>query len=198
MSEKAIELSKGRGMSIQDTDFNFDFGKFEFLTLHLGQYEKFLAACETEDDIGVVLRLHLLLEKDLEAWCMCASQNGEIFKGFGENLSLDFAAKAQLAHNFGLSVELLKVIKRFNKVRNARSHQIDNLEITDVEIASLSSLISADYPENLLPMNDFQAQIGDDPVYCFSEKTTPNRIRFLLLFSMLKMRMCDDAMRQIS
>ncbi len=184
-------------MSAQEYDFQFNFGKFEFLTLHLGQYEKFLAACETEDDIGVVLRLHLLLEKDLEAWCMCASGNGSIFRGFGENLSLDFAAKAQIAHNFGLSAELLKVIKRFNKARNARSHQIDNLEITDEEIASLSSFISVGYPENLLPMNEFQAQIGEGPAYPFSDKNTPNRIRFLMLFSMLKMRMCDEARRQV-
>lgn len=185
-------------MSNQEDKFQLDFNKFEFLTLHTGQYQKFIAACQTEDDIGVVLRLHLMLEKDLEAWCMCASANGNIFKGFGENLSLDFAAKAQIANNFGLSTESLKIIKRFNKVRNARSHQIENLEITDAEIDSLSSLMADDYPENLLPMNEFEARVGDNPVYSFTDRSAPNRIRFLMLFTMLKMRMLDEAKRQMN
>ncbi|MBA4819470.1 hypothetical protein OLZ33_08585 [Pantoea ananatis] len=184
-------------MKGQEQPFQFNFGKFEFLTLHTGQHEKFIAAAETEDDIGTVLRLHLLLEKDLEAWCACATGNGNIFKGFGENLGLDFAAKNQLAHNLGLSEELYKVIKRMNKLRNARSHQIDNSEITNSEIASLTSLISANYPSNLLPMNEFQAQINKGIIYNFISEETPNRIKFLMLFSMLKMRMCEEAKAQI-
>ncbi len=183
-------------MSNQEDKLQFNFNKFEFLTLHLGQSDKFLAACMTEDDIGVVLRLHLLLEKDLEAWCQCATGNEHIFNGFGESLGLDFAAKVQLAHNFGLSADLFKIIKRFNKIRNVRAHQVENFSITDSEVASLSSLMESNYPSNLLPMDKFLAQIKEDPVYSFSDKSTPNRVKFLMLFSMLKMRMCDEARRK--
>ncbi len=184
-------------MNKLDQPFKFDFGKFEFLTLHTGQSEKFIAACETEDDIGTVLRLHLLLEKDLEAWCACATGNGGIFKGFGESLFLNFAAKNQLAHNLGLSEDLFKIIKRINKVRNDRSHQIDNLEVTDSEIASLKDLVSANYPSNLVPIDQFQAQINQGAIYNFVSKETPNRIKFIMLFSMLKMRMCEEAKAQM-
>lgn len=184
-------------MIVEENKFTFDFSKFDFLTLHLGQAEKFLAACETEDDIGVVLRLHLLLEKDLEAWCVCATGNEHIFKGFGENLSLDFAAKAQIAHNFGLSQDLHKVIKRFNKVRNVRAHQVENFSITNSEIESLTTLMSVNYPSNLLSMDEFLAHVNGGPTYSFCDKEAPNRVKFLMLFSMLKMRMCDEAKRQI-
>lgn len=179
-----------------DNKIKLDFSKFEFLTLHLGQREKFLAACQTEDDIGVVLRLHLLLEKDLEAWCICATENENIFQGFGENLSLDFAAKAQLAHNLGLSEDLHKVIKRLNKVRNSRAHQVENFSITSSEIDSLSALVGFNYPPNLLEMDAFLAKIDDGPIYSFKSSETPLRIKFMMLFSMLKMRMCDEARRK--
>ncbi|MFH8134196.1 hypothetical protein ABU178_08415 [Pantoea osteomyelitidis] len=184
-------------MEISSQPLTFNFSHFEFLTLHTGQHDKFMAACETEDDIGVVLRLHLMLEKDLEAWCICASQNNNIFRGFGENLNLDFSAKNQLAFNFGLSESLNKLIKRFNKIRNVRAHQIDSFALTDPEIESLTSLASQHYPDNLLAVNEFQIQIRGGEPLSFTDKGTPNRLKLVMLYSVLKMRMCDEALRMI-
>lgn len=180
-----------------EESMNVNFSHYEFLTMHTGQYQNFISACETEDDIGVVLRIHLLLEKDIEVWCACASQNGKFFAGFGENLNLDFAAKNQLAFNFGLSEVLYKVIKRINKIRNIRAHQIDKFALTDSEIESLTTLLRVNYPSNLLEVDAFQAQINQGPVFTLTDKETPLRIKFLMLYSILKMRLCDEALRKI-
>ncbi|MBP2167021.1 hypothetical protein J2125_000213 [Erwinia toletana] len=184
-------------MENHDESMQVNFSHFEFLTMHTGQYSNFLAACQTEDDIGAVLRLHLLLEKDLEVWCACSSENGKIFAGFGENLSLEFSAKNQLAYNFDLSEDLYKVIKRFNKIRNVRAHQVDNFAITDAEIDSLTSLIGVNYPSNLLAISDFGVQVNGGEHQLFTSKGTPNRLKLIMIYSMLKMRMCDEALRKI-
>lgn len=180
-----------------DESMDVNFSHFEFFTLHTGQAEKFIAACTTEDDIGVVLRIHLLLEKDIEVWCACASNNGKFFQGFDENLTLEFSSKAQLALNFGLSESLYKAVKRINKIRNVRAHQIDKFAITDSEIDSLSSLLQVGYPPHLLPMNEFNAQIDGGKIFTLTSDETPNRLKFIMLYSILKMRMCDEALQQL-
>lgn len=47
----------------------------------------------TEDDIGLVLRVHLITEAMIEAFCCAAVGNQNLFDGFGENLTMTYAAK---------------------------------------------------------------------------------------------------------
>ncbi|WP_308563957.1 hypothetical protein [uncultured Klebsiella sp.] len=177
-----------------DDSMEVNLSHFEFFSFHAGIADKFIAACTTEDDIGVVLRIHLLLEKDVEVWCACASKNGKFFDGFNENLTMEFSSKAQLAFNFGLSSDLLKAVKRINRIRNVRAHQIDNFALTDPEIESLIALLRSNYPPRLVPIEDFKIQIDGMEKFGLMSNETPNRLKFIILYAVLKMRMREEAL----
>lgn len=168
----------------------FDLLHYRFLTQQDGQSEKILALINSQDDIGVYLRSHLLIEQILEAWIICASRNRDFFFGFGENLNLDFAAKAQLAMNFGMSREMVKFVKKFNKFRNKRSHQIDNAEIASSEIDSLTGIMLQEYPPALTPIQDFRLAVyqGENRNVRFSDSETSLRDKLIMLYAMFSMR----------
>ncbi|EOU9609876.1 hypothetical protein ACOJD9_003144 [Cronobacter dublinensis] len=171
----------------------FNFRHFEFLTMHTGQWEKILSLVNSNDDIGVFLRVHLLIEQSLEAWCICASENNNFFNGFGENLNIDFATKAQLSQNFGLSEPVFKFVKRVNRLRNIRAHQIEKFNITDAEIDALTSLMEVDYPSDIVPMEKFSLSVFGDRDVGFKNKETSNRDRLIMLFGMFLIRINGEA-----
>jgi hypothetical protein len=173
----------------------FDLPHYRLLTQQGGQSEKILALINSQDDIGIYLRSHLLIEQALEAWIICASNNRNFFFGFGENLNLDFAAKAQLAMNFGMSREMVRFVKKFNNFRNKRSHQIENAKITSSEIDSLSGLMLHDYPSALPPIRDFRLAVyqGENREVGFSDSETSLRDKLIMLFAMFSMRSYYEA-----
>ncbi|EHI8888617.1 hypothetical protein J9P32_001462 [Salmonella enterica] len=52
----------------------------EMVLLNEQTWERLYSIMQSEDDIGVVLRLHLVTEKIIEAWC-CAASSRVILKG---------------------------------------------------------------------------------------------------------------------
>ncbi|HFK5713298.1 hypothetical protein JW314_11935 [Enterobacter roggenkampii] len=168
----------------------FDYSRYYTLTLENGRADKLMALINSQDDIGIYLRAHLLIEQTLESWILCASGNREFFSGFGENINLDFAAKAQLAKNFGMSSELHRFVKKFNHFRNKRSHQIDHSEITSSEIDSLTGLMQQGYPSELPSMRDFRLGVYEGQVrhVCFGDSNTSLRDKLIMLYAMFSMR----------
>lgn len=76
-------------------------------------------AFRTEDEIGIVLRLHLLLEQFLTAFLRLKvtadlTKFVPIPRNFGDKLSLSVA--------FGLNLDLSNSIYHFNKIRNRLAH----------------------------------------------------------------------------
>lgn len=173
----------------------FDIVHFRELTQANIQADRMIALFQTQDDIGVYLRVHLLVEFSLESWIVCASGNKEFFKGFGENLNMDFAAKAQLAMNFGMSRELNKFVKKLNSFRNKRSHQIDNADITRNEIDSLTGLMENGYPPEVVPMRGLELRWHGDPprVARFEDAAASLRDKFIILYAVLILRMDFEA-----
>lgn len=173
----------------------FDLTYFRELTLESHQAERMLAIIQSQDDIGIYLRTHLLIEQSLEAWIICTSGNRDFFKGFGENINMDFAVKAQLAMNYGLSPELNKFIRKFNSFRNKRSHQINNSDITGSEIDSLTGLMEHGYPDSLVPIRNFKLGVyqAETRIAAFSEPSTRLRDKLIMLFAMFSMRIHYEA-----
>lgn len=168
----------------------FDYSHYSALAQGDGQVDKLMALINSQDDIGIYLRAHLLIEQTLESWIVCASGNKEFFSGFGENINLDFAAKAQLAKNFGMSGELHKFVKKFNTFRNKRSHQIEHSEITSSEIDSLTGLMQLNYPSKLPSIRNFKLGVyeGNTRVVNFSDSTTSLRDKLIMLYAMFSLR----------
>lgn len=143
-------------------------------------WSRLASTLSSEDDIRVVLRAHLITETMIEAFCCAAVNNRELFNGFGENLTVTYAAKLQLAANLGLNEHSVAELKRINKIRNARSHQIDNSAITDAEIESLRSFISRGGQEDLVALHNFGLRVGDSGMY-LNHPGASNRERFLAI-----------------
>lgn len=146
----------------------------------------------SEDDIGVVLRVHLLTEKMLEAWCCAASDNPLFFDGFGEYLSMSYMAKLKLATNFGLNQFTYNELKFINKIRNARSHQIDNAAITDAEINSLMNLIRDGGQSELVSSGDFGIWV-DGRGLSVNDSSLTNREKFIAIFGAICFRISQQA-----
>lgn len=150
----------------------------EIFTLNEQTWARLLSTMLSDDDIGVVLRVHLLTEKMLEAWSCAASNNPKLFEGFGESLTMSYAAKLKLAQNFGLNEFSYKELKMINRIRNTRSHQIDNAEVTDSEIQKMIALISDGGQESLVKEEKFGLLVDDVGIHLHDPKNT-NREKFI-------------------
>lgn len=149
---------------------------------------------QSEDDIGIVLRAHLITENMIEAWCCASTNNESLFEGFGENLTMTYAAKLQLASNLGLNQFSVAELKRINKIRNARSHQIDNTQITDAEIQSLMTLIRNGGQDHLVNTKDFGLAVDGKKVY-LNRPSSNNREKFLAILGAVFFRATEQAIK---
>ncbi|WP_368893577.1 hypothetical protein [Kluyvera ascorbata] len=166
-----------------------------FMSMFMGNeqtWARMNSTLASEDDIGVVLRIHLLTEKMLEAWCCGASNNPSFFDGFGESLSMSYMAKLKLASNFGLSSFSYNELKLINKIRNARSHQIDNAAITDAEINSLMNLIRDGGQSALVSSGDFGIWV-DGRGLSVNDSSLTNREKFIAIFGAICFRISQQA-----
>lgn len=78
-----------------------------------------IAAAETDDEIGLVLRIHLLVEKVL-IWYIGLRIQGELV-GYVKG-PREFGGKLSLAAAFGLPVAFVRAIHQVNVIRNQLAH----------------------------------------------------------------------------
>ncbi len=113
---------------------------------------QFIKATTSDDDIGTVLRIHLYLERVLEAWVACATENKDIFAG---KINISFSTKLQLAKNFGMPLDISSALETINTIRNKFSHSIENDELTEENIIKLENiLINTQYHEKAIKLKE--------------------------------------------
>ncbi|MFP7326897.1 hypothetical protein [Serratia marcescens] len=110
---------------------------------------QFVKATKSDDDIGTVLRIHLYLERVLEAWTACATENNKIFDG---KININFVTKLQIAKNFGMPNDISSAIEEINRIRNKFSHNIENDEITEQNISKLESILQTTQYHEMSPL----------------------------------------------
>ena len=142
----------------------------EMVLLNEQTWERLSSIMQSEDDIGVVLRLHLVTEKIIEAWCCAASNNVNFFDGFGENLTMSYAAKLKLATNFGLN---------------------EFSEITNEEINKLITLISKGDQRELIENPKFGILIGDKGIH-LNDEGISNREKFIASIAAVILRIAKQ------
>ncbi|EFW0662239.1 hypothetical protein F8Z72_20725, partial [Shigella dysenteriae] len=76
-----------------------------------------------------------------------------------------------------------------------RSHQINNPDITNSEIDSLTSLMEHGYPDSLTPIRDFKLGVygAETRVVSFTGSSTSLRDKLIMLFAMFSMRVHYEA-----
>ena len=78
-----------------------------------------ISAAETEDEVGTVLRTHLIVEKIL-VWYIDCRRTGEIGNYVKE--PREFGNKLSLAAAFGLPLAFVRVLHQLNIIRNKIAH----------------------------------------------------------------------------
>ncbi|HFV9294905.1 TPA: hypothetical protein ACIAIE_004796 [Serratia fonticola] len=95
-----------------------------------------LEALRSPDEVGSVLRMHLYLERVIEAWVAAVTDNPKVFSSQSGSF-FSFSVKLEIAKNFDLPIDLYTAIYMINKLRNQFSHKInkkiENIEIRNIE-----------------------------------------------------------------
>lgn len=162
----------------------------------------FLNMSENEDELGTVLRVHLLSERLLDAWVASTIGNEELFLNApGDRLKFNptFSLKLALAKKLGLHDGACTFLSRINKLRNNFAHQYDCGPLSESEVTIMTEAITS-MPKNekLINLNDVNFAIFDDEgvekaVYAFSSQSTPNRIKLICMFANLFARLTHEA-----
>lgn len=123
-----------------------DVYKFDLAVEKVLDSEIIIAAAETEDELGCVLRYHLMLES-LLAFYLDEKCQGEV--GKYAKPPRDFGQKLGMAAAFGIPMQIAAVIHQVNNMRNklahGRSPQLDNGDVK--QLARLVNLMSAIDPK---------------------------------------------------
>lgn len=123
-----------------------DVYKFDLAVEKVLDVEIIIAAAETEDELGCVLRFHLMLESLLSFYLdeKCQGEVGKYAKP-----PRDFGQKLGMAAAFGIPMQIAAVIHQVNNMRNKLAHgHSPRLDKGDVkQLARLVNLMSAIDPE---------------------------------------------------
>ena len=93
--------------------------------------ETMMAAMETEDEVGCVLRIHLMAENVLVNY-IDAVKNPETEKYLGK--MRDYGVKMAVAAALGMPKSILQVLFHVNRIRNDFAHRgASNLDAGDVQ-----------------------------------------------------------------
>ena len=102
----------------------------------LENFQTIIAAAETDDELGSVLRLHLAVEQ-LLVFYIKEKNHGEISKY--AKVPRDFGGKLSLATAFGLPIPIARTIHQINVIRNKLAHNPD----TSIQTGDLKELSRA-------------------------------------------------------
>jgi len=148
-----------------------------------------ISCSESEDDVGVVLRLHLITENYLEAFICSAIQLEHLFDtdlSNGKPFKLNYYKKLEFASKLGLPNSSLKALEKLNHLRNQLAHRIQSDLVDDATITSLSDHVRSIDGDTTLPLVEEQAEFfnfdgSSRAKYSVTSVETPNRIKLMIL-----------------
>lgn len=162
----------------------------------IGVNKLLMQAIRTEDDIGAVLRIHLLSEQLSEAWICAACDAGNFFGEGNYSVRINCSDKFKLARNLGVPDALYSALKMINSIRNNLAHGSGHNLISNESIEKLVNLLKGFQLEN--PADAWQI---DDPLlvkskdgstiteYTIYDENTPNRLKLFICFAFLMSRL---------
>lgn len=98
-----------------------------------------MKAARTEDEIGCVLRSHLIAESIMEKYLVSRTQEKlSRFFNFKDG-RMSFAVKVQICLAFGMPIEFGEFLVGLNKIRNKFGHDV-NSELNSKELDGLAEI----------------------------------------------------------
>lgn len=105
---------------------------------------KLFSLLEGEDDLGVVLRAHIVIEHELKDFVMASAPKPEHVK-FSD---YDYDGVVTLACILGLSPELKPALSSIGNLRNKFAHELD-MKLADQQTNNLYKLLSGSIKSNV-------------------------------------------------
>lgn len=149
--------------------------------------EEFLPLIKSEnDDLIIVLRVHLLAENLLDAW-ICSFAGNVDFLSLPIELNFSFSQKLNLARNMGLPSELYAVINGINKLRNKMAHNLSKKKIEDIDIEKIVKPFEQ-YEYRFVDIKSYELSTSDNHnKYKISCSNTPNQKKLWIVFFVLQL-----------
>jgi len=151
-----------------------------------------LSTNRNEDELGSVLRIHLLCERLLDAWIAAQLDKENLFENSaGEKIKFNpsYAMKLGLAKKLGLHEGLCTCLQKINKIRNSFAHRYDCNPLSETDMKSMASILKTiPLPGKVKKIDDVEFIILDEggqqiAKYLFDDDKTPNRIRLTIIFA---------------
>lgn len=152
----------------------------------------FLSIDQNEDELGSVLRVHLLCERLLDAWIAAHLDREDLFENSaGEKIKFNpsYGMKLGLAKKLGMNAGLCSCLQTINKIRNSFAHRYDCEPLLDKDMQAMASILKEiPLPGKVKRVDDVDFKIIDScgkeiKSYGFNDEKTPNRIRLSIIFS---------------
>jgi len=157
----------------------------------------FLSIDQNEDELGSVLRVHLLSERLLDAWIAAHLDKEDLFQSSpGEKIKFNpsYGVKLGFAKKLGMHAGLCTCLQTINKIRNSFAHRYDCEPLSDKDMQAMVSILKGiPLPGNVRRVDDVDFTIIDingkeKKRYLFNDEKTPNRIRLTIIFSNIMAR----------
>lgn len=145
----------------------------------LSRSDILIAAAETEDEIGCVLRIHLMIEQFLTVYVREKRQPE--LKAFVSS-PREFGQKLSYSTAFGLPLPIAAVAHQINNIRNKMAHNMDQ-SFNDGDIQQLARLVNqmSAIDTSFTPVEKRTISIPvKRPGETLTYTTESNRIKFLI------------------
>lgn len=157
-----------------------------------------IALLDSNDDIGVVLRIHFLLENLLELWCSKIT-GYENFFDFDDRIS--FSMKLKFAKKLEINPEVASFIKIFNRFRNDMAHfkgSIISDDILDKLRHALNRIPS--FGEKKIPKIEDPEWVGefDNRAISWSDPNISNKDKLMLIYFTFCMKVISVFINDLS
>ncbi|EOL8949898.1 hypothetical protein ACM92B_002458 [Cronobacter dublinensis] len=159
------------------------------------------------DELGSVLRVHLLCERLLDAWIAAQLDREDLFENSaGEKIKFNpgFGMKLGLAKKLGMNAGLCSCLHTINKIRNSFAHRYDCEPLLDKDMQKMASILKGiPLPGKVKTLDDVDFKIFDNSgkeitSYYFNDKSTPNRIRLIIIFSNILARVVTSVGEELN
>ncbi|HCG6534496.1 TPA: hypothetical protein NJ249_004121 [Vibrio parahaemolyticus] len=127
----------------------------------------------SEDDLGVVIRSHIMIEQLVHKYIDSSMKDPDMFR----KIHMDYKDKITLAISLGLDKNLEKTLKCIGTIRNGFAHTL-RPEISKQDVNNLYQALSTKEKDTLL--RSYDEKLKDDITGSPSFKSLPPRDRYIL------------------
>jgi len=154
---------------------------------------KTISASLSEDDLGVLLRVHLLSERFLEAFISASIDKGDLYHGATkdkEKSERGYFSKLNTAKELGLPEATFEALRELNSARNEAAHQLDSDSIKIDLILALEEWANKITDHTDVDLTQHGMRTADKNGkqlnrYDYASAETPLRVKLLILYSCL-------------